>query len=95
MKVIITWNSFLWIILFVVLLLVNVMVIYSNSGPEARLEKLKNRNYQYKITCSINGKFTTKYYWDCYSNKSGLRCSNGLVTEFLCQGNYSYIIVPK
>jgi hypothetical protein len=77
--------------------LVYVMFVVMNVyfGPEAQNEDIKNRDYKYQVTCSVNGKTVTKYFLDCYSGQSGLRCGNSRSTSFLCQGNYSYILVPR
>jgi hypothetical protein len=93
MKDVIGWIVF--VVLFCIVLYVIGWLMVVNFGPEAQNDEIKNRDYKYEVTCSVNGKTVTKHFLDCYSGESGLRCGNSRSTSFLCQGNYSYILVPR
>jgi hypothetical protein len=93
MKQLIGWV--IGIVMFCVVMFVMTWFINDQIGSEAQERKIRNRDYKYQVTCTVNGKTITEYFLDCYSGQSGLRCGNSRATTFLCQGNYSYTIVPK
>lgn len=82
--------------LFAVFCYVVFIYMERNFGNDARLEKLKKQNYKYEVTCTVNGKQSTKVFLVCNFLNGGLSCGNTLSNHpYYCKGNYNYNKIPR